>query len=240
MPTLVRNEKVNYNNHISMLSAYVDTKSDSTIRKYIATKRDFKKVKFIEFLSQVNDKHEKLLDSSNNYLKVIAWVTYPVLEKTENVVDKLLKGLEKKRKSLIDLKSKHSLHEISKGITILNQLIDANKRIQELSKVGLEAHKIDGALERGFLLISDLNDSEYLLNFNLEVRISFEDGEYVGELEDLGIIEYADTLKSVVDYVKSYIIELFDEYSITKDEDLSSELIAQKEFILSIAAKKNQ
>ncbi|MDQ3190665.1 MAG: hypothetical protein M3Q58_03650 [Bacteroidota bacterium] len=83
-------------------------------------------------------------------------------------------------------------------------------------------------------LITELGFDGYVLKSSLNFNVSRENNEFLASYEQLGIFEYSDSYESLLNDVKAYIVDLYDELTSTVNAKLSPELQKQKKFLKKI------
>ena len=82
-----------------------------------------------------------------------------------------------------------------------------------------------------------MNDESLSLDINFYIKLSSEDNEIRGEVEELDIVVYEDDVKDVSASVKEYIKEIYDDLRNTKDSELTTDLKLQKEVLTTFIIK---
>lgn len=178
------------------------------------------------------------LSSSEDMLEVIEHFTYVDLEGIEQLAQEAVQVTGFRKNMLSQFKEVIDEAIFNELVEILLNLSETNKEINKIAKELILAHNIDGALERGYLVVSDLACDDYTVDINLRIYLSKEDGEFKAVVEPLEIVEYGDSLSEVIANTKEYIIDLYEELSSTDANNLSSGLKAQKEFLMSSVTKE--
>lgn len=197
---------------------------------------DFKLVKHLEAFKAFT---EGFLEASINYLEIIEHLAYPELENTEKLAPQAVSIVAFRASALNKLKEKHNIDIIDVILDKSKKLIDKNKKIQEQASYYLSCHSPVKALERGFILISDLNDDTLEMDMNFKIDLSEVDDEIRGEVVELGITVYEDSVKAVTSAVREYIKEIYEELQNTKNSNLSLEMELQKNILSSSLIKKD-
>lgn len=216
---------------------YITTLAYSGRRERRKTSTGKGNIVFLKNLEDFYKSNEEFLKASNSYLEIVHFLNYLDLEKTEGFALLVIPTIEFRLKSTKKLYETYGLPILEKTIQKLNLLKEANTKIYDTAKKFIEAHKTEGAIERGFIVVSDLSVENYSLNFNFRIDLISDEDEIKGNIEDLDIVVFGETVGEVVENVKEYIIDLYEELNITDDKLLSRDLAVQKAILKDALTK---
>ncbi|AEA43085.1 hypothetical protein [Fluviicola taffensis] len=175
--------------------------------------------------------HEGFLDASKKYHQILGRIPYLELENTEQLSQQAVSTLQFRENALKKLNEKYKYPIIKEIISLIENLVIVNTNIYKDSATFISSHSPIGALERGYILISDLDDETLTLDINFKIDLATDDGEIRGELEELDIVVYENSVTEVTASVREYIKDIYDDLRNTKNSLLSSELKIQKEIL---------
>jgi DNA-directed RNA polymerase subunit F len=210
------------------------TRRDRRIIERTGAKRK-EAIKTLEsFRSQTLD----FLGTSERMLEIVDSIPFPDLEGIEQLSHEIVSVTEFRKKNLLKIEALFPVQIIDELKSILTNLEIINLGILRRSKEILSAHNLKGALERGYLIISDINNAQYSLDLNFRIEISKEDDEFRGEIGRLDIVEYGESVDEIVAGIKEYVTELYDELSVSLDSTLSPSLLHNKNILIHSITKE--
>ncbi|MCK4763112.1 MAG: hypothetical protein KAW12_13030 [Candidatus Aminicenantes bacterium] len=84
-----------------------------------------------------------------------------------------------------------------------------------------------------FIVLNDLNDQHYKLKTPFRVKISIQDGELLGEIEELELYAFGESETGVLEELRSDLIDLYENFSQIDKENLGETPAKWKQILLT-------